>query len=141
MVGKEEDAQQLAAWRAAAGEGEATLEALKEALLSLNRILCGMAAAEAEAAAEVRTEPGEWRTAGHEWIGKRLRRPAAWRGGHACGFLNATVVGWLPAAESDFLDENLAPAALWHVLRDDGEEEDLEEMEVRWVCVPDARLH
>jgi hypothetical protein len=44
--------------------------------------------------------------------------------------VNATVVGWLSAEESDFIDELKVPAPLWHVVWDDGEEEDLEEAEV-----------
>ena len=47
----------------------------------------------------------------------------------------ARIVGWLPKEESDFKSEQTGePAALWHILWDDGQEEDLEEWEVVQVC-------
>ena len=55
---KEDDAARLAAWRAAAAAGEASVEGLKAALVSLNEALCDMAAAE-WAAEDVRMELGE----------------------------------------------------------------------------------
>jgi hypothetical protein len=105
------------------------LSGLKAALQSLNDLLCEILDS-ASKSEETRIDLGEWRGEGHEWIGKRLRRPVHGRPGRATVFVNATVVGWLSAEESDFIDELKVPAPLWHVVWDDGEEEDLEEAEV-----------
>ena len=50
--------------------------------------------------------------------------------GHLTGHVIVRIVGWLPAEESDYVDEAKNPAALWRAVRDDGDEEDLEEFEV-----------
>ena len=57
-----------------------------------------------------------WRTSGPR-LGKRLVR--TFGGVESCG----TVVGWIPAKEN-------SGTALWHVLHDDGDREDLEKTEV-----------
>jgi hypothetical protein len=59
-----------------------------------------------------------WQTSGHDWIGQRVLRPFA---GHdpAVG----TVISWVPRDGDD--------DPLWHVLHDDGDEEDLEEFEMK----------
>lgn len=72
----------------------------------------------------------DWNTEGHEFIGKRLSREFKGRFGHVEGYLNGRVVGWLPREESDYKDSEGNPQPLWHIVRDDGEEEDLEEFEV-----------
>ena len=61
----------------------------------------------------------DWRLDGSPWIGKRIRR--VFPGGVTS---DAVVQSWLPAGEAaeDF--------ALWHVVHDDGDEEDLEEHEL-----------
>ena len=58
-----------------------------------------------------------WLEEGHEWIGASLRR--YFSGGVVS---DGKVVRWLPAEGDDF--------ALWHMVHDDGDEEDLEEDEV-----------
>ena len=47
----------------------------------------------------------------------------------------ARIVGWLPADESDYINDKGEAAPLWHILWNDGQEEDLEEWEVLEVCV------
>jgi hypothetical protein len=58
-----------------------------------------------------------WLDSGHEWIGASVRRFFA--GGMVS---DGKVVRWLPAEGDDF--------ALWHMVHEDGDEEDLEEDEV-----------
>ena len=65
----------------------------------------------------------EWLETGHAWVGKRVRR-----------FFNTVVSDgtcdrWMPATSSD--------PALWHVVHDDGDAEDLEEHEM----LPAIRAH
>jgi hypothetical protein len=72
----------------------------------------------------------EWRTEGHEYLGRRIRRPIKGSFGRVVKFTEARIVGWLPAEESDYKNDKDQPAALWHILWNDGVEEDLEEWEV-----------
>ena len=58
---------------------------------------------------------GDWQ-ADHLWVGKRVRRTTA----------DGTIVGWDPTG---FKDE--PPEPLFHVVHDDGDEEDLEEHEAQ----------
>lgn len=60
-----------------------------------------------------------WLSRGHRWVGRRVRRFFD----VSDGFLDGTIARWLPASGDD--------AALWHVVHDDGDEEDLEAYEVR----------
>jgi hypothetical protein len=62
---------------------------------------------------------GNWQTEGDPWIGRTVRRVFGVVGGCSDGVLTA----WLPADKDD--------GALWHLVMDDGDEEDLEEHEVR----------
>jgi hypothetical protein len=58
-----------------------------------------------------------WRTTGHRWLGKKVRRiffPGV--------ETNAVIVAWVPEEGDD--------QALWHVRHPDGDEEDLEAYEV-----------
>jgi hypothetical protein len=128
FLSDEEAIERVRSWRAAATAVD-SLSGLTAALRSLNDLLCDILDS-ASKSEETRVDLGEWRGEGHEWIGKRLRRPVQGRPGRATIFVNATVVGWLSAEESDFIDELNVPAPLWHVVWDDGEEEDLEEAEV-----------
>ncbi len=68
------------------------------------------------------------------------------RFGHREGYINAKVVGWLPVEESEYTNDKGEPAALWHILRDDGEVEDMEESEVIHffmcvICTPVLPFH
>jgi hypothetical protein len=69
---------------------------------------------------EEQVETEGWRLDGSAWIGRRVRR--IFPGGVVS---DGVVQRWLPAGDTadDF--------ALWHVQHDDGDEEDLEEAEVR----------
>ena len=58
-----------------------------------------------------------WRTEGNQWLGLVVRR---WTKGKG---IDCKVVKWVAEDEDD--------QALWHVLHDDGDEEDLDEQEVR----------
>ena len=73
----------------------------------------------------------EFKTEGHPLIGREVIRSDS----------KGTVVGWLSAAESDFEDTRGNPAPLYRIKYLDGalagDEEDLEEYEVR-NSVPDA---
>eukprot|EP00941_MAST-03F_sp_MAST-3F-sp1_P003515 g3515.t1 len=60
-----------------------------------------------------------WREKGHEWIGKRVRRILP-----GYGVTDGKIVRWIPAG--DDTDEE----ALWHMVHDDGDEEDLDEKEM-----------
>jgi hypothetical protein len=76
----------------------------------------------------------EWRTSGNAWIGRAVRREVLDEAGQrVITTANATVVGWLPAADSNFVDDAGQPAALWHIRFSDARigEEDLEEAEVQ----------
>jgi hypothetical protein len=76
-----------------------------------------LAALVAEAvAAPAEEEPIEWLTSGHEWIGKQVLR-------NLDGIeIHARVTKWAPAEGSD--------PALWHVVHDDQDEEDLDETDM-----------
>ena len=73
---------------------------------------------------EVLVETEDWRLEGSAWIGQRVRR--FFPGGVIS---DALVQRWLPAGNT--ADD----AALWHVRHDDGDEEDLEEEELREALV------
>ena len=80
-----------------------------------------------------------WKTEGHPLIGREIVRLVEGGPDYSYG----EVVGWLSAAESDFLDDNNQPAALFHVEYTtgtlEGDEEDLELHEVEAsLCVDDA---
>ena len=80
-----------------------------------------------------------WKTEGHPLIGREIVRLVEGDPAYAEG----KVTGWLSAAESDFLDDNNQPAALFHVEYTtgtlEGDEEDLELHEVEAsLCVDDA---
>jgi len=68
---------------------------------------------------EAKQAEGEWSTEGHPWIGQRVARH--FKGELMFGRINR----WLPAGVGK---DNFA---LWHVLHDDGDEEDLEMHEVQ----------
>ncbi len=68
---------------------------------------------------EANGEKTEWHTEGNQWIGARVRRSFG-RGVVSYG----KVVGWLPADENDGEE-------LFHVKHDDGDEEDLDIVEVK----------
>ena len=76
-------------------------------------------------------EPVEqWHTTGSDLLGLTLSRPVDEDG----SLVNATVISWLPASESDFLDDDGKPAALYKIRYLDGalagDHEDLEAHEV-----------
>ncbi len=110
-------------------ESATTLSDIREALISIECLLGNISNDKTEDIS-LASEGDKWKTDGHEWIGKRLRRPVKGKFGHTIDHVKAKVVGWLSADESDFFDENGIPAALWHVLWEDGDEEDLEDFEV-----------
>jgi hypothetical protein len=122
IVGKFDEWQTVA-------ESARTLSDIKEALTAIESLL-GNVSNDKNEELTFESEGDKWRTDGHEWIGKRLRRPVKGKYGHTIDFVKAKVVGWLSADESDFFDENNVPAALWHVVWEDGDEEDLEDFEV-----------
>jgi GNAT superfamily N-acetyltransferase len=81
--------------------------------------------ADEDAAADV---PEGWRTGGHEWVGRRARR--VWElKDDASGVVlsehnhDGNITRWIPA------DEEAGDQALWHMVHDDGDEEDLDEVE------------
>ena len=59
---------------------------------------------------------GGWLEAGHEWLHRRVRRF------HKKKTVDGTIVKWAPAEGDD--------EALWKMMHDDGDEEDLDEEEV-----------
>jgi hypothetical protein len=65
--------------------------------------------------------PIPWQTSGHPHIGMRVMRRFGDEGTVAAGGITA----WVPADEAE------GDAALWHMVHDDGDEEDLEEHEVQ----------
>ena len=67
--------------------------------------------------------PEGWLTSGHRWVGRRVRRFFELEG----DFFDGTVSRWLPADGED--------EPLWHMVHDDGDEEDLEEFEMRRALV------
>ncbi len=83
----------------------------------------------ADQAAEAMDCDAEFKTEGHPLIGREVTRSDS----------KGTVVGWLSAAESDFVDGDGLPAALFHVEYTEGElageEEDFELYEVEAVLV------
>ena len=91
-------------------------------------------AAEAAAAATADTSAeaeSEWRTEGSAYVGRGILRTVQDDGQLSEGW--GKITGWLSAAESDFVNDDGTPAALWHVVFDDVAlgEEDLEEHEVK----------
>jgi hypothetical protein len=64
----------------------------------------------------------EYHSTGHEWIGREVRRTFNIARGQKKTVVGA-ITGWLPADNDD--------PAIWHVTHVDGDEEDLEEHEVR----------
>jgi hypothetical protein len=70
------------------------------------------AAASGAAASQIR-----WLAKGHEWIGAKIRRVFRGEG------INGNIVKWARSQGAD--------AALWHARHEDGDEEDLNEAEVR----------
>jgi hypothetical protein len=75
---------------------------------------------EEEKFAALLAQDAMWQTEGHEWIGERVLR--VFESGATAG---AKVSKWMPAN----LDAEDEPA-LWHIVHDDGDEEDLEEYEM-----------
>jgi hypothetical protein len=63
-----------------------------------------------------------WCNKGHKWVGKTVRRNYG-QHGHNVG----EITRWMPADESNPEED----PALWHVMFDDGDEEDLDEAEVQ----------
>jgi len=84
----------------------------------------------------------QWHTTGSDLLGLTLSRPVDEDG----SLVNATVISWLPASESDFLDDDGKPAALYKIRYLDGalagDHEDLEAHEVEEsIPAPDEREH
>jgi hypothetical protein len=71
-----------------------------------------LSSSDAQAGTSLTASAITWQTSGHEWLRRRVCRFGV------CG----TVVKWSPAEADDF--------ALWHVVHDDGDKEDLEEYEM-----------
>ena len=65
---------------------------------------------------------------GHEWLGRLVRREFG--RGRNSRITVGTIVGWLPAEGDD--------RALWHVVHSDGDEEDLDELEVASCLLPES---
>lgn len=82
-------------------------------------------------------EDAAWRTEGSEYLGKAVRRSVYEDEADGERWADGSVVGWLSAEESDFVDAQGKPAALYRVeynaglLRLRGEREDLEESELK----------
>ena len=73
---------------------------------------------------EPEPEAIEWRSEGHEWIGCRVaRRFDGEEEGAAATTALGKIVAWVPEEGED--------EALWHMVHDDGDEEDLDEGEMR----------
>eukprot|EP00293_Proteomonas_sulcata_P019382 CAMPEP_0184290008 /NCGR_PEP_ID=MMETSP1049-20130417/2356_1 /TAXON_ID=77928 /ORGANISM="Proteomonas sulcata, Strain CCMP704" /LENGTH=412 /DNA_ID=CAMNT_0026597021 /DNA_START=120 /DNA_END=1358 /DNA_ORIENTATION=- len=73
----------------------------------------------------------DWQTEDSQWIGKRVRRIVFGENGEPIKSGIARIVAWIPKETSDYTDEKGKPAALWHVVWEDGSEmEDMEEFEV-----------
>ena len=130
FVEDEAVAKKFDAWQGTA-KAAGSLADVMAAMTALESLLADLANGDTEEPSFVADEDDKWRTEGHEWIGKRLQRPVKSRFGQTIDHVKAKVVGWLPADESDFYDEAKNPAPLWHVLWEDGDEEDLEYHEVQ----------
>lgn len=68
-----------------------------------------------------KNEEPEWCNKGHRWMGATVRREYG-----ANGYNVGTITKWMPPGEDNPEEEE----ALWHVVFDDGDEEDLDEAEV-----------
>jgi len=68
----------------------------------------------------------EWRTEGHEWIGRTVARKFVGAAAANTFITHAQVIRWLPEGPDPVEDE-----ALWHIRHEDGDEEDLGEAEMR----------
>ena len=104
---------------------------LIDCLIELEQVLHEAALEKESGDLEAHVDLDEWRTEGHEFIGKRIRRPIKGAFGRVIKMSEAKIVGWLSKEESDYKNEAGEPAALWHILWNDGQEEDLEEWEVQ----------
>jgi endonuclease III len=71
-------------------------------------------------AVDATLEAEEWQTSGHKWIGVKLAR--RFKGGIATG----RITHWVPAG----VDNPIEDMALWRMMHDDGDLEELEEYEV-----------
>ena len=65
----------------------------------------------------------EWLLDGHEFVGQRVARIFGGRGKHAERVVFGRISKWAPA------DEEAGDEALFHLVHDDGDEEDLDEDE------------
>ena len=72
------------------------------------------AAATADTSAEMESE---WRTEGSAYVGRGILRTVQEDGQVSEGW--GKITGWLSASESDFVNDDGKPAALWHVVFDD----------------------
>ena len=76
----------------------------------------------------------QWRGSGSSWIGKTIVRTVLNEQGTIDGVTHLTVFGWLPADESEFLDDAGKPAPLYRAVHFSeelkGDVEDLEEYEL-----------
>ena len=72
------------------------------------------AAATADMSAEIESE---WRTEGSAYVGRGILRTVQEDGQVSEGW--GKITGWLSASESDFVNDDGKPAALWHVVFDD----------------------
>ena len=90
------------------------------------------ASVEVDVAEPTAEEETEWRTEGSAYVGRGILRTVVDDDGQL-GEGWGKITGWLSADESDFVNEQGNPAALWHVVFDDASlgEEDLEEHEVK----------
>lgn len=80
---------------------------------------------------ETTFKPRRWRAWGSQYIGLRIRRTVIGNAASELAYADGTVVAWLDANESDFVDDAGNDAALWRVKYDDdgplgGDDEDLE---------------
>ena len=86
------------------------------------RFAYGAAAAAAAAAGEEEEEEIVWQTQGSEYVGMRVMRSFAGAGVPPAA---GTITKWAEESAPGELDE------LWHMVHDDGDEEDLERYEVK----------
>ena len=121
--------RQLTCSRAFDSDGVTTRAELVESMLEVELVLHEAAVEKKSSTIDVDLD--EWRTEGHEYIDKRIRRPIKGAFGRIVTYSEARIVGWLPAEESDYTNQAGEAAALWHLLWNDGAEEDLEEWEVQ----------
>uniref|UniRef100_A0A7S3K5W3 Uncharacterized protein n=1 Tax=Aureoumbra lagunensis TaxID=44058 RepID=A0A7S3K5W3_9STRA len=92
----------------------------------------------ADASSSIQDVPisDEWRTVGSEYINKKVRRKVSAPDDNDVLWVQGVVIGWLPASESEFVDDNGKPAALyrikytagWKELRNDVEDLELHEL-------------